>query len=158
MPRGRSVVVASFAAAFILTVMPLPWWLEPLRPEWAILVLIYWCMALPNRVGVGTAWIVGLLLDVLRGGLLGQNALSFAIVAYITLHLYQRMRLFPPWQQAVSVVALVALHLLLQIWIKGISGEVVHAWMFLVPTLTSMLLWPILFQGLRNLRRRFNIS
>jgi len=155
---GGPIIIASFAVALILTVMPLPSWLDPVRPEWVALVLIYWCMALPNRIGVGFAWIIGLLLDVLRGGLLGQHALSLAIVAYITLQLYQRLRLFPPWQQSVSVVVLITLHLLLQMWIKGISGEAVRAWTFLIPALSSMLLWPILFLGLRNLRRRFKIS
>lgn len=156
--RGTGVIVASFAVALLLSVLPLPGWLEPARPEWVALVLIYWCMAVPNRVGVGVAWLVGLLLDVLRGGLLGQHALSLAIVAYITLQLYQRLRVFPPWQQAVSVVILVALHLLLQIWITGISGQTIEAWTFMVPALSSMLLWPVLFAGLRNLRRRFKIS
>jgi rod shape-determining protein MreD len=155
---GGPIIVASFVVALILTVLPLPSWLDPVRPEWVALVLIYWCMALPNRVGVGFAWIIGLLLDVLRGGLLGQHALSLAIVAYITLQIYQRLRLFPLWQQAVSVVVLITLHLLLQVWIKGISGEAVQAWTFLIPALSSMLLWPILFLGLRNLRRRFYIS
>jgi rod shape-determining protein MreD len=157
-PRGGPVIVASFAVALVLTVLPLPAWLDPLRPEWVAMVLIYWCMAVPNRIGVGFAWMAGLLLDVLRGGLLGQHALSLSIVAYITLQLYQRLRVFPPWQQALSVVILIALHLLLQVWITGISGQTVNAWAFMTPALSSMLLWPALFAGLRNLRRRFKIS
>jgi rod shape-determining protein MreD len=155
--KAGIVILASFAAAFILSVLPSPAWLDPMRPEWVVLVLIYWCMALPNRVGVGFAWVIGILVDVLRGGLLGSHALSLAVVAYITLQLYQRMRVFPLWQQAGSVVFLVTLHLLLQIWIKGISGEATN-WTFLLPALSSMALWPVLFVGLRNLRRRFKLS
>lgn len=157
-PRGDPVIIASFVVALILTVLPMPAWLDPLRPEWVALVLIYWCMALPNRIGVGFAWTVGLLLDVLRGGLLGQHALSLAIVAYITLQLYQRLRIFPPLQQAVTVVVLITLHLMLQIWIKGISGQAVQSWTFMIPALSSMLLWPLVFVSLRSLRRRFKIS
>lgn len=152
------VIVLSFIAALALTVVPLPDWLAAVRPEWVVLVLIYWCMALPERVGVGVGWMAGLLLDVLRGGLLGQHALSLAVIAYLTLQLYQRLRVFPLWQQAFSVFILVLLHLMLQLWIKGISGQPAGAWGWLLPAFSSMLLWPIVFLLLRNLRRRFAVS
>jgi rod shape-determining protein MreD len=152
------VIVLSFIAAMALTVMPLPSFLAAARPEWVVLVLIDWCMALPERVGVGVGWITGLLLDVLRGGLLGQHALSFAIVACITLQFYQRMRVFPLWQQSVSVFVLVLLHLLLQLWIKGISGTHTSALAVLPPALASMLVWPLVFTLLRGLRRHFAVS
>lgn len=155
---GGGVIVLSFAGAMFLTIMPLPDWLAMLRPEWVALVLIYWCMALPTRIGVGFGWTVGLLMDVLRAGLLGQHALTFAIIAYVTLQLYQRIRLFPVWQQAFSVLALILLHELLQLWIKGISGQAPHVWSYWLPAVTSMLIWPILFVGLRGLRRRFRVS
>lgn len=157
--RGGGLIIAtSFVVALALTILPLPDWLSMLRPEWVALVLIYWCMALPGRVGVGIAWTTGLLLDVLRAALLGQHALTLAIVAYITLQLYQRIRVFPLWQQAVSVFVLILLHLLLQLWIKGISGSPPQALTFLLPALSSMLLWPIMFLGLRRLRRRYRVS
>ncbi len=158
MARGSGIIVASFVVAMMLTIVPLPGWLAALRPEWVALVLIYWCMALPNRVGVGVGWTLGLLVDVLRAGLLGQHALTFAIIAYITLQLYQRIRVFPLWQQACSVMVLVFLHLILQLWIMGISGDTTHGWTWLLPALSSMLIWPILFLGLRDLRRRFRVS
>lgn len=158
MAQGGGIIVISFIAALALTIVPLPGWLAVLRPEWAALVLIYWCMALPNRVGVGVGWTVGLLVDVLRAGLLGQHALTFAIIAYITLQLYQRIRVFPLWQQACSVLLLIFLHLILQMWIMGISGDTGHRWTWLLPALSSMLVWPLLFLGLRDLRRRFRVS
>lgn len=152
------VIVLSFIAAMALTVVPLPSFLAAVRPEWVVLVLIYWCMALPERVGVGVGWIAGLLLDVLRGGLLGQHALSFAVVAYVTLQFYQRLRVFPLWQQSVSVFVLVLLHLLLQLWIKGISGKPADALSVLLPAVSSMVVWPAVFLLLRSLRRRFAVS
>ncbi len=158
MAQGSGIIVISFIAALALTIVPLPGWLAAVRPEWVALVLIYWCMALPNRVGVGVGWTVGLLLDVLRAGLLGQHALTFAIIAYITLQLYQRLRVFPLWQQAFSILVLVFLHLILQLWIMGISGDSSHSWTWLLPALSSMLVWPLLFLGLRDVRRRFRVS
>ena len=156
--QGSGVILASFIVAMMLTLHPLPDWAEYLRPAWVAMVLIYWCMALPERVGVGVGWMTGLLLDVLRGGLLGQHALSFAIIAYITLQLYQRLRVFPLWQQAFSVFVLVLLHLMLQLWIKGISGQPTGAWDWLLPAFGSTLLWPAVFLLLRGLRRRFGVS
>lgn len=152
------MIFLSFAVAFALTIVPLPEAVAPLRPEWLVLVLIYWCMAVPERIGVGVGWVSGLLLDVLRGGLLGQYALTLAIVAYLTLQLYQRLRVFPAWQQAASVFVIVLVHLTLQLWIRGISGIPDSGWTWFLPALTSALVWPVVFGLLRALRRSFRIA
>ncbi len=156
--HGSEVIIFSFIAALALTVFPLPEWLSVVRPEWVTLVLIYWCMALPNRIGVGIAWIIGLLLDVLRIGLLGENALALCIIAYITLKLYQRLRVFPLWQQALSVFVLVSLSQMLHLWIKGITGQPIDLLTYWLPSLSSMIAWPIVFITLRALRRKFRVS
>lgn len=152
------MILLSFAVAFALSIVPLPDAVAPLRPEWVVLVLVYWCMALPERVGVGAGWVTGLLLDVLRGGLLGQHALTLAIVAWLTLQLYQRLRVFPAWQQAASVFVIVLVHLTLQLWIKGISGAPDATWQWFLPAVTSALVWPLVFIVLRAFRRGFRIA
>ena len=156
--HGIEVIIFSFIVALALTVFPLPDWLAVARPEWVTLVLIYWCMALPNRVGVISAWIIGLMLDVLRVGLLGQNALALCIIAYITLKLYQRLRVFPLWQQALSVFVLVALSQMLHLWVKGITGQPIDLMTYWLPSLSSMIAWPLVFITLRALRRKFKVS
>ncbi len=152
------VIVMSFVAALMLTIIPMPGWTVTLRPEWVVLVLIYWCLALPQRVGVGTAWIIGLVLDVLQGALLGQHAMSLSIVAFLTLKLHQRVRVFPLWQQALIVLLLVALHQLLMLWVAGISGHASQSWSYWLPSISSMLLWPATFVVLRRVRRHFHVS
>ena len=156
--HGGWVIFASFFVAFLLTIFPLPHWLALLRPEWVALVLIYWCMALPQRISVGIGWIAGLLLDVLRAGLLGQQALSLGVIAFITVKLYQRIRVFPVWQQAVSVMVLIALHQILILWVNGITGQPSQTWAYWLPSLSSMLIWPLVYITLRNLRRHFRVS
>lgn len=156
--QGGLVIASSFAAALVLTVLPLPDAIVVLRPEWTALVLIYWCMAVPQRIGVGIGWGVGLLMDVLRAGLMGQHALSFGIIAYVTHHLYQRLRVFPLWQQAFSILALIALHEVLMLWIRGIAGHAGPGWNYWLPALSSALVWPPLFILLRGLRRRFKVA
>lgn len=156
--HGGWVIFTSFIVAFILTIFPLPDWLSPIRPEWVALVLIYWCMALPQRIGVGIGWVTGIFLDVLRASLLGQHALSLCILAYVTIKLYQRIRVFPLWQQALSVLILIALHQVLMLWIEGIAGRPSHTWSYWLPSISSMFVWPLLYIILRNLRRRFRVT
>ena len=155
--HGGATLLLTFVCALLLQMMPLPDWAQNLRPDWVALVLIYWCIALPERVGVGIGWATGLMLDVAHGALLGQNALALAVVAYLALRLHQRMRLFPLWQQAVSALLLVALHLMLVLWIKGATGHSAETWAYWLPALTSMLAWPPVFMVLRSLRRGYRV-
>lgn len=155
--HGGATILLSFIFALLLQMFALPDWAETLRPDWVALVMIYWCIALPERVGVGTGWFVGLMLDVANGALLGQNALALAIVAYLALRLHQRIRLFPLWQQSVSVLLLITLHLMLVLWIKGAIGQSAETWAYWLPTLTSMLAWPPTFIILRGLRRNYRV-
>jgi len=156
--RGGGIILLSFVAALLLQMLALPEWAEALRPDWIALVLIYWCIALPERVGVGVGWIAGLVLDVANGALLGQNALALAIVAYLALRLHQRIRLFPIWQQSVSVLLLVLLHLMLTLWIRGSVYQSVVTWAYWLPAVSSTLLWPAVFLALRGLRRGYRIG
>lgn len=154
---GGGVIILSFILALAGHMVLLPDWAENLRPDWVALVLIYWCIALPERVGVGVGWLAGLTQDVASGALLGQNALILAIVAYLALRLHQRIRLFPLWQQAISVLLLILLHLMMALWIKGAFGQTTETWSYWLPALTSMLIWPVIFNGLRWMRRTYRV-
>ena len=155
--NGGWVITLSFVIAYILTSMPLPDWAVNWRPAWVAMVLIYWCMALPQRIGIGVAWMLGLVLDVQQGTLLGQNALGLALLAYITLLGYQRVRVFPLKQQAIVVCACLLLVEFINLWVRGIMGVPPHHWTYWMPAFTSMLLWPWLFIILRDLRRKHHV-
>ena len=155
--HGGIVIVITFIVALLLTIVPVPEWARYARPDWVGLVLIYWCLALPDRVGVSTGWFAGLLVDLLTGTVLGQHALSLTIVAYLTLRLHQRIRLFPILQQAFTVMVLLILHQLLALWISRIIGRPGVPWHFWAPSLLGMLLWPVVFTLLRGLRHRFRV-
>ncbi len=155
--HGGTTILLSFIFAFLLQMFALPDWAGTLRPDWVALVLVYWCIALPERIGVGVGWSIGLMLDVANGALLGQNALALAIVAYLALRLHQRIRLFPLWQQSVSVLLLITLHLMLILWVKGAVGQSTATWAYWLPALTSMLAWPLVFTVLRGLRRIYRV-
>src|SRR3989344_1443770 len=109
--KSRLTLAATFAIAILLSVMPGPGWAEPFRPDWVGLVLIYWCMATPTRVGVGTGWLLGFIQDVLFGSLLGSHAIAKTLIAFITLKLHLQLRMFPRWQQAAAGLVLLMLRL-----------------------------------------------
>lgn len=157
LPRGFWVIWGTFFLAMVCMLIPLPEWARIYQPQWATLVLIYWCLALPERVGVGTAWVLGLMLDVLTGTLLGQHALGLSIVAFLALKMYQRLRVFPMWQQALSIMVLVAMQQMVSLWVLGIIGTPPSTWAYWISSITSLLLWPWIYLFLRNTRRAFQI-
>lgn len=157
-PSGTWVIVASFAVAFLLAVYPMPMSLRWARPEWVTLVLIYWVIALPQRVGIVVSFCVGLLLDVLEGSVLGQNALSLCVVAYLSLVLYQRLRVFNMLQQASVIFVMVGINQLVSQWVQNLTGVGAVSVLFLLPAFLSALLWPAVLTVLRGLRRRFRVA
>ncbi|MER2602105.1 MAG: rod shape-determining protein MreD [Candidatus Competibacter phosphatis] len=157
-PTGSGIMALSLLLAFLLSTIPLPGELDHFRPDWVAMVLIYWCMALPHRVGIGVGWLVGLLLDVARGALLGQYALALAVVAYLTLQTYRRVRVAPPWQQAFSILLFLLVEQLLVFWISGVIGYPPRDWWYLAPALGGMVMWPLLFVILRDVRRYFQVT
>ncbi|MEQ9462066.1 MAG: rod shape-determining protein MreD [Haliea sp.] len=153
-----TVVAFSFLVAAVLAVVPLPQWLLWARPEWIALFVIYWCIALPHRVGIFTALLVGLLLDALEGAVLGQNAFSLSVLALCSLLVYQRLRVFSLWQQCGVVFLLIGLHQLLGQWVQNLEGAGARSLLFLMPAVSSALLWPVILHLLRGTRRYYRIS
>jgi|TARA_B110000908_G_scaffold142724_1_gene171103 rod shape-determining protein MreD len=155
---GHWVITSTLLAAVMLSILPMPLWAQWGRPAIVAMVLIYWVIALPEHVGIGVAWTVGLLQDIVAGTPLGQNALALSVVAYLALILYQRLRMFTPVQQAVVVFVLIGLNQLLCHWIQTLTGTVSPNLLFLLPALISALLWPVLSVFLRLLRRNYYVN
>jgi rod shape-determining protein MreD len=156
-PSNTLVVAVSLAVAMALRIVPLPHGLFVYNPDWVLLFLIYWSMALPERVGVGYAWFAGLLTDVLTGRMLGQHALAYAVVAYFCVRLHRRLRLYPLPQQMLSALAFLLLSQLLIFWTQNIRGSNTIGPTYWLPSLTGALFWPPVFLTLRHVRRYFNI-
>lgn len=157
-PHAYWVVLATFLLAYVLAVLPFPQWLLWARPEWMALALIYWAIALPHRVGILTALLLGVGLDALEGAVLGQNAFALVVVALLCQTLYQRLRVFSLWQQAGVVFVLVGINQLVCRWVQNLEGLGTDSMLFLLPAVSSALLWPVVLHLLRQLRRHYRVA
>lgn len=101
--RNTWILPASIFIALVLGLLPLPTVVQPLRPYWLALVLAYWVIEEPDRVGLGLAFVIGVLADLLYGGLLGEQALRLVIMTFILQRFRARMRFFPMSQQALAI-------------------------------------------------------
>jgi len=148
----------TFVIGFVLSALPLPETIIDWRPCWLAMLLIYWCMALPERVGILSAWLLGLLFDVQQSFILGQHALGFIFLAYVIIKNHKRMRVYPLLQQSLVVCLYLLIFQAIMLLVMLLSGTITYTWLYWVPALTSMLIWPWLFIFMRDFRRRNNIA
>lgn len=156
--NNASIILMTTIMALLLSIMPLPAAADAFRPDWALIVLVYWSIALPNRVNVFSAWIVGFIVDVLLGSVLGVHAAAMAICIYISASNFQKIRNFSLWQQSIIVSIIVALYHLIVFWLQRFLGDVIFLPSYLYPAISSMVIWPWLFLLLRKIRRQFKVS
>lgn len=141
-------------AAVALVSLPLPTIVTPIRPPWAALVMIYWIMMWPRVFGVGSAWMVGLLLDILQGDLLGQNALAMSVIGYLTLRFHLQIRIFPLWQLTMMVVVLLVVNAFILFWIDGVAGNPPAGYARWTQIFVGGILWPPVMAVMDRLRER----
>jgi len=154
-PYSRRIpVIVTLIIALLLSVVPMPDWLQAFRPDWLALTLIYWAMMLPRTWSVGSAWLVGLVLDVAHGTLLGQHALALSFIVFVTVRLHLLMRVFPMSQLAATVFSLLALYQFILFWINGVAGIPVAAIQYWAPVIGGTLLWPLIALLLNGARMR----
>lgn len=151
-------IIFSILVALVLQIVPLPIQVDLYRPDWVLIVLAYWAMALPHRVNVGVAFMTGLALDILLGTALGIHSFALSISVYVLAANYQRLRNYSVWQQAIIIALLSALYHLLVFWLQHLLTDIYFQFDYLWPVFSSMLLWPWIFWLLRKLRRQLSIT
>ena len=155
--RGTLFIWLSFMIALILQTMPWPGELTAFRPSWILLVVFYWVMALPHRVNVGTAFIIGLLWDLMLGSTLGVRAAMMSILVYIIALNFQLIRNLSLWQQATLLALLTLLGKVIEFFTESLVSQVTFDPSVLVAGVLNFLLWPWLYFLLRRVRRHFAI-
>lgn len=152
--ESRSLITLTIIAAVLISLLPMPELLSPLKPYWVALVIIYWSLETRVMISLGMAFLLGLVLDVVSGSLMGMHALSLVIMVFLVQRFRPRLRFFPPWQLALSVLGLLVNDRIILIWITALLGEPIPTWQYWLPPLIGMAIWPWLFLLLDSLRAR----
>lgn len=151
--RNRTGLLAlSLLVAALMALVPLPDMLALLRPYWLAMVLLYWVMETPEQAGLGLAFAVGVLADLVGGTLLGEQALRLSVMAFIVLRFRARLRFFPLWQQALAVFALLLNDRVVVLMVRLFTGEGWMPWTFWLSPLSGLLVWPLVFLLLDDVR------
>lgn len=156
--RSNWVIVATTLVALVIYVVPIPLEWRWYRPEWPILVLFYWSLSLPHRVGILSAAITGFAIDMLDGTTFGALALGMVVSTLFILLNYQRIRQFDLLQQSAIMTLLVALALVIERWLQNLLGVGGTELKFLFSLPLTALMWPVVREVLRGLRRYYEVN
>ena len=151
-PRNGWILPVSIVIALLLGLLPLPGLLQPLRPYWLALIVAYWVIEAPDSAGLGFAFIVGVIADLMFGGLLGEQALRLVIMTFILQRFRAQLRFFPLSQQALAIGGLLLNDRIVTAAVHLTLGEPTLPWNYWWAPLLGMLLWPPLFLLLDALR------
>ena len=130
--------------SIILTIVPTPDFLENFKPDWTLLLLIFLSINIPKEFNVGTAFILGILVDVSKGTLLGQHAFAYLLVIFLTSKLHLQLRNYPLLQLTAIICLILMIHQFILFWINGISGISSSISSYMGPVISGTVLWPII--------------
>lgn len=151
------LIISSLVAALALMLLPMPHWLIHLQPFWVAMVLMYWWIEAPERVGLTSGFVCGLAVDLLMGDILGLHAMGLLFSGFIALRFQRQLRLFPVWQKAVAVLGLLLNERLIYLTVLFLSNHPLPDWRIWLPPFVGVALWPWLFLLLDDLRVRTRI-
>lgn len=142
-PNGQFIATTLFLA-LMLDLLPWQGSALLLRPDFVLLLLLYWVVHQPLRIGMAAAWGLGLVMDVADGALLGQYALAYSVSIFLALALHRRIRAFSLWPQALHIYSLLLVSQILVLLTHLISGSEFIGWGYFLSSLTGALIWPLL--------------
>jgi rod shape-determining protein MreD len=150
MPRGTDQLLLPANPFFIgfsllaaLAFNIVPWGRNPALPDLLALVLVFWNVHQPLRVGVGLAFMFGLLMDVHAGALLGQHALAYTLLSFFAITIHRRLLWFPVLQQAVQVLPLFVAAHAVAMMVRVAIGGMWPGWQVLLAPVFEAMLWPV---------------
>lgn len=163
------LIILTFIIGYCLTLIPGSIWSLPLfysflnegwlellqyfKPQWTLILVIYWTLARPQIMGIVAAWCAGLVLDILQVGLIGEYALVFSIVSYLTLIWRTRILRYPRMQQMIVIFGLLAIGQLLVACLQWMMGHPPTTWAYAWGSVSGALLWPLILIVLPKLER-----
>jgi rod shape-determining protein MreD len=152
LPVNPFFMWASLAAALLINMAPLGrivW-----APDWLALAIVFWSVHQPTRVGMGAAFVFGLLMDVHQAALLGQHALSYTMLGFFAIMIHRRLLWFSSTSQALQVLPLFAVARLIELAIRMAGGAAFPGWTLFVAPVIEAALWPLVSALLLAPQRR----
>jgi len=146
--RSRRILLPVKPGFMVLTVIVallfnlLPWRDVNGLPDLLALVIAFWCVHQPRKMGIGAAWVLGIAMDAGDGALLGQHAFAYAVLAFAAITLHRRILWFPPWQQAAQVLVLLLAIQLLMLAVRLVAGDAFPGFAYFAGSLIAAALWP----------------
>ena len=140
-PANSAFIAASLLVAFILNLMP--WGRLMAVPDFVALVLVFWNIHQPRKVGMGVAFLMGLFMDVHSAARLGENALAYTLLSYGAIMLHRRVVSFPVFVQSLQVLPLFAIAQTVVLVVRLVVGAPFPGWQFFLECVTTALLWPL---------------
>jgi rod shape-determining protein MreD len=140
LPVNPLFIIVSLIVAFGFNVLPLG--RQPAMPDMLALVLAFWCVHQPRRVGMGIGFVLGIVMDVHEGAMLGQHALAYTLLAFFATALHRRLLWFSVLQQALHVLPLFVAAQAVSLVVRMIGGGMFPGWGVFLAPLIEALLWP----------------
>lgn len=141
LPANPVFIVFSIALAFVLNL--LPWGSWGWVPDFVALILVFWSIYQPRKVGIGIAFAMGLVMDVHGAALLGQNALAYTLLSYFAITLHRRVLWFRPPVQAMYVFLLLVLMQVVQVGVQMVVSARLPHWPYFLQSVIAAALWPV---------------
>lgn len=141
LPVSPFFIALTLLAAVGLEMLPLG--RHPAAPDLLALVLVFWNVHQPRRVGVGLAFVLGLVMDVHQGALLGQHALAYTLLSYFAITVHRRVLWFSLAAQALHVLPLFAAAHAVSLLTRLLAGGMFPGWSIVVAPLAEAALWPL---------------
>lgn len=141
LPANPLFVILSLALAFILNLLPKGDF--PGMPDFVALVLVFWSVHQPRKVGIGIAFFMGLLMDVHNATLLGENALAYTLLSYLAIMLHRRVLWFQLPAQSIHIFPLLLLAQMVRALVHLIVSGKFPGWLYFLDSLVAAVLWPL---------------
>jgi len=144
LPVRPAFIVFTLIAALIVNMLPWSGLLLAVKPDFVALVVLYWCIQQPRKLGFAAAWLMGLIMDVADGSLLGQHALAYSVLAFAGIVLHRRVLMFTIKNQILHVIPILLLNDLIVLVIRKLARADFPGFSYFVGSLIAGALWPVM--------------
>lgn len=144
LPVKPGFIAFSLFSGFLLDLIPVEGFMRWIYPDFVAMILLYWCIHQSSRIGIGAAWVFGILVDVADGTLLGEHALAYSLMAFIALNLRRRVGMLSIDYQFTHVIMILVVMQAVVALTGFLAKGIFPGWAFFLGSLTAGILWPLL--------------